>query len=99
MNIEFHPDAVAELVDTAQFYEEQQVRLGERFLDSVDDALSFLEQNPLIWSPDELGRRKQRVKRFPYIIIYKYEKEKIFILAFAHAKRKPEYWKSRDRHG
>jgi len=96
MKIEFHPDAVNELIAAAQYYEEQQIQLGKRFLDSIDEALSFLKQNPSIWRPDHLGRRKQRVKQFPYLIIYKYEREQIDVLAIAHAKRKPGYWKARD---
>jgi len=95
MRIEFHLDAADELSAAAQYYEEQQDRLGRRFLDSIDEALSFLKKNPEVWHPDERGRRKQRVKRFPYLIIYKYERGRVWVLAIAHAKRKPGYWKER----
>lgn len=46
MKIEFHPDAADELSDAAQYYEERQDRLGRRFLDSIDEALSFLKKAP-----------------------------------------------------
>ena len=96
MTIASHPEALGELIEAARYYEERQIGLGGRFLDSVEDALSSLEENPLIWRPDSQGRRKYHVERFPYLIIYRYRDERIYILAIAHATRSPGYWESRD---
>ena len=59
-----------------------------RFLDSVEDALVFLEKNPLVWRPDSLGRRKYHIRHFPYLIIYRYHEERIYGPAIAHAIKK-----------
>jgi len=92
----YHPQALEELIEAELYYESCSHGLGNRFLDSVENAIDFIRQNPLVFRPDELGRRKYIIKKFPYLLIYKVEKESIFILAVAHTARKPGYWKSRD---
>jgi len=97
MTIRYHPEAVDELTEAARYYEDQQPGLGGRFLDSVEASLSLLEKAPEIWPADSRGRRKYLVRRFPYLIIYRYQDGQIYVLAIAHTKRKPGYWKKRDR--
>ena len=92
----YHPDAFEELVEAAGYYEACSYGLGERFLDSVENAVNFIRDNALVFSPDKLGRRKYIVKKFPYLLIYRVKEDHIFILAVAHAARKPGYWKSRE---
>jgi hypothetical protein len=33
--------------------------------------------------------------RFPYLVPYREEPSRIFVVAVAHAKRRPGYWKKR----
>ncbi len=94
--LEYHPDAIDELIDAAQFYEFRQAALGYRFLDAVDAALETIKKNPLMWRADKLGKRKCLVKEFPYLLIYKMSSKFAYILAVAHTSRKPNYWESRD---
>jgi hypothetical protein len=69
MKVQFHPEATIELIEAAHFYEERQQGLGERLLDAVEEAIGFIRRNPTIWHPDKAGRRKYRVRRFPFLII------------------------------
>ncbi|MBA7656775.1 hypothetical protein ES703_64702 [subsurface metagenome] len=94
--IDYHPQAVEELIEAAQFYESRQNGLGIRFLNAVEDAVASFQIDPLIWKPDRLGRRKYRIWKFPYLLIYKVIESRVYILAVAHTSRKPGYWKSRD---
>lgn len=96
MNIAFHPEASLELVEASHFYDSRQEGLGDRFLDALDEALEAIQEDPLIWKPDRRGRRKYLVWRFPYQLVYRIERSRIFILAVAHGSRKPGYWKHRD---
>lgn len=95
-SIDYHPDAIDELIDAAHFYEECQIGLGHRFLDAVDVSLTTIQRHPLIGRADELGRRKYQVRKFPYVLIYKINNNCVYILAVAHTSRKPGYWKLRD---
>ncbi len=76
MFIVYHPLAAEELIEAAQFYESCQNGLGIRFLNAVDKALNSIRINPLIWKQDRLGRRKYRIWKFPYILIYKVRKSR-----------------------
>ena len=96
MNIHYHPEALKEMVEAAIFYEEHQEELGSRFLDAIEDSLTKITIHPTIWRADQQGRRKYRIKRFPYLLIYTISQETIYILAVAHTSRKPNYWRVRD---
>ncbi len=93
--LDYHPEAIDELINAAQFYESNQINLGHKFLDTVDAALETIKKNPLLWPSDKLERRKCRVRKFPYVLIYKLRGKFIHILAVAHTSRKPNYWKKR----
>jgi toxin ParE1/3/4 len=71
-------------------------KMAKYDLKNAWNCLNFIRHNPLVFHPDELGRRKYIVKKFPYLLIYKVKKGCIYILAVAHGARKPGYWKSRD---
>lgn len=94
--VRYHPEAVDELIDAAQFYESRSSGLGNRFIKSVDDAVRFIQRNPELFNADGFGRRKYKIKKFPFLLIYKVVENHIFILAVAHGRRKPGYWQSRD---
>jgi toxin ParE1/3/4 len=96
MRLVFHSEARAELMEAAQYYEEQMQGVGLHFLISVDQALEALQKDPLRNPADAKDRRKWRVQRFPYHFIYKVVQEQVFILAVAHSSRKPGYWARRD---
>lgn len=95
MQIQFHSDAEAELVEAALFYENKVNGLGKSFVTDLQNAVAFIQIHPE--SPPRLGQflRKFILKRFPYSIIYQHDEQDIFILAIAHNKRRPGYWKLR----
>ena len=49
ITIFFHPEADAEVVAAATYYEEQQEHLGKRFISSVEDGLARIKINPLLF--------------------------------------------------
>jgi len=44
--LRFHPEAEAEMIAAATWYETQQKGLGKRFLASVQDAATRIQINP-----------------------------------------------------
>ncbi|MDA1142511.1 MAG: type II toxin-antitoxin system RelE/ParE family toxin [Planctomycetota bacterium] len=93
--IEIHDDADAEMRSAASYYEERVHGLGEDFLDEVEHGLNRIGEFPLLWSPYEKEYRRYLLKRFPYGLIYRTEGETIYIIAVAHVRRKPGYWRGR----
>lgn len=64
-------------------------------LDAFDDGVRQITQLPQAWHPLGDGVRRFRLRRFPYGIVYQVQAEDITIVAFAHHKRQPLYWRDR----
>lgn len=84
------PEQVYEELDRVfGYYEERQPGLGERFLDDWEHAMDHLEKRPYIHQIQFRKFRSIQFSRFPFLIIYKIEKESILIYKLIHAKRNP----------
>jgi plasmid stabilization system protein ParE len=93
--ITLHPDVDAELTEAAQYYESRQPGLGTDLLGEVERAFEQILANPEACR--KIGRRVRwkSLWRFPYNLIYAVYPERIRIVAFAHQKRRPFYWRKR----
>lgn len=90
-----HEDADSELNNAAAFFQSRQEGLGDQFLGEVAAAFRRIQSHPFSGSTvfDEFHRHLMR--RFPYSIVYRVETEKVFVLAVAHLRRRPLYWRDR----
>lgn len=94
--ITIHSEAIAELDAAVAYYEAQQEGLGLVFLTAVEQAIGKIRQNPNSGSPYKTQRLRCFVmRRFPFLIFYAELEACIWIVAIAHSKRKPNYWKKR----
>lgn len=69
--------------------------LGERFEQEVRYAVRLVSEHPRIGAPLTKRLRKLRLRTFPYNLIYVTEDDEIVIVAVAHHKRRPGYWRIR----
>ena len=95
MRIEFHPYALAEFQDAAQYYAGRQENLELRFIAAVEAVLDRIRQNPE-WArifEDDIRRSLTRV--FPYAVLYSIEPDYLLIIAVMHCNREPGYWRHR----
>lgn len=95
MRIEFHPGARSGLNETAAFYEDRALHLGEEFLAEVQAAAERLVAHPDIGFPVTVRLRRYLIERFPYSLLYHQTEDGIFVLAVMHHRRQPGYWKDR----
>ena len=89
--------ASEELIDAVRWYEARRPGLGGEFLDAVAEMLTLIEARPEIGSPSRHDPRTRRVlvPSFPYQVAYRLTATEIVIVAVAHLKRRPGYWKTR----
>jgi plasmid stabilization system protein ParE len=93
--IDIHEIAEIEIEDAADFYDMQSPGLGTAFIDEFQRSLARIAEFPHA-APLIQGRvRKKFLNRFPFSVIYSVKPEKIRILAVAHRKRRPFYWRGR----
>ena len=92
---EFVRAASDELREAAAYYERRRPKLGIRFLDAVEQALNRLAGEPLLGTRLGGATRRQTVDGFPYVLIYRADREPIRVLAVAHVRRRPGFWRGR----
>lgn len=97
MRITYHPEAEAELVETAAFYDRRIRGLGDSFLRAFNVAIADVEKQPAFWPIVEGDVRYRSLRRFPYAIYYRHMGDEIRVLVIKHHKRHPDYWRHRLR--
>lgn len=95
MIYEFHPEAEQEFVEAAAYYERNVTGLGERFGSEVRHAIEQLLEYPELGVPMDADLRRLTLTRFPYFLIYRFTTDLLRVVAVAHARRRPGYWRSR----
>jgi len=93
--ISFHHAANAELLEAIQHYKGISPGLAALFVEKVNAALQLIHDNPEAFQRVDLDLRQLPLDKFPYSLFYALEQNIIRIVAVAHHKRKPGYWKSR----
>jgi plasmid stabilization system protein ParE len=89
--------ASLELAEAVRWYEERRPGWGGRLFDAVTHSIELIEAHPEIGSPrpSRLPIRQLAVRGFPYLVVYRDRGEDLSVVAFAHAKRRPGYWRNR----
>lgn len=94
----YHPDAAEEAAEAAARYESERHGLGARFLRELQqleaEVAEFPELGAVLQLAEQSRLRSRMLRRFPFSIIYVVDQE-ILIIAVAHAKRRPGYWRKR----
>ena len=95
MEVVFHPEAVAEAHAARVWYEERSPRAASAFEAELCRAVAALGEAPLRWPPGPCGTRRMRLRRFPFALLYRLAMDEVQLLAVAHLRRRPSYWKDR----
>lgn len=89
------PEAEAELWQAVAYYEDKAAGLGLDFQSEIERAVQIICEAPARWPLRRDGTRRYLAQRFPFLIVYALHNDSVWILAFAHCKRRPEYWATR----
>lgn len=93
MKIVFEPGARQDLLDaTAWYLHEAGERQAESFEAEVRRCLNLLVRLPALGAPSPHNVRKLALRRFPYSVVYRDERELIRVIPVAHHRREPSYW-------
>lgn len=87
--------ALEDLDEAVEWYAEISSSLPIDIASLYKTALNEIQHKPLVSTKLRSGYRKVNLERFPYKIVFKILEEEILVVAVAHHKRKPNYWKNR----
>ena len=94
-NVRLHHDAIAEAKAAYDWYAKRNPTAANAFISELDNAISQIQTGPERWTMHLHGTRKFLLRRFPYSVVYRITKSAIQVIAVAHGRRRPGYWKSR----
>lgn len=103
MRVDLHPEARAEFRAAAIWYDEQEAGLGDKLIADVKVTLDRIAASPrayTVWLGADTSQpliRRAVLSRFPYVVAYEEDPNRILVLAIAHGRRRPLYWLTRAR--
>lgn len=92
-----HPSAQLELAAARDWYERAEAGLGMELVLEVDRVLRSVADGslPTLPHPEVAAARRVMVQRFPYWVIVQDRGDEVVLVAVAHMKRRPGYWRAR----
>jgi plasmid stabilization system protein ParE len=91
----FHPEAEREFLASVDYYADKASDLGDRFYQEIRRLVAEIEAGPRRHGPWRHGTRRHLAKRFPYAVIFAERPDRLLVVAVAHCKRHPDYWRGR----
>ncbi len=91
----FHPEARQDLRDANGWYRNRSPSVASESRLAVSDVIRQIVKAPQRWPEYLHGTRRFVMHRFPFSIVYLDDVDEVSIVAIAHSKRKPGYWKAR----
>ena len=93
--LRFHPQAEQEYLAALDWYQERSYTAAVNLENNFIQAIESITENPLRWPIYIQNFRKYTLQKFPFSIVYQHLADEVLILAVAHTKRRPGYWKDR----
>ncbi|MDP9348446.1 MAG: type II toxin-antitoxin system RelE/ParE family toxin [Gemmatimonadota bacterium] len=91
----FRPQALQEVFEAAEWYEERSPGLSAEFLRTLDAAIASIRRNPQQNPAVHEDMHRALLRRFPYSLIYSFSDEETVILACTHWRQHPRRWRNR----
>lgn len=95
MHFDFHPDALREYDEAAQYYAACRPGLEYRFMDVIEETIARIVEAPTRWPVLDGPVRRCLSRVFPYVLLYTLEDDRVLIVAVMHSHRAPGYWHGR----
>ena len=93
--VEFHAEAVAETQAAILWYLERSESAAAKFVEEIRTGVRFITESPAMCAQIDRQHRHYGLRRFPYSLIFREKGETIQVIAVAHGRRRPGYWRKR----
>jgi plasmid stabilization system protein ParE len=93
--VDILPPAEAEIREAFLWYFERSAIAANAFRTEVLAAIDGLSESAETWPVDDDGVRHIVLRHFPYTVHYEILDRRVVVLAVAHQRRRPRYWKNR----
>lgn len=93
MNVHFTAAARAESLEAFDYYQARSEQAAGRFLQCLEAATAWPSLHPTTEKPLSARTRRYLMKVFPYLVVYRIEKDAVWIIGVVHEKRDPKNWR------
>ena len=93
--VDLHPRAVEDIQEARDWYHAQDETAARAFFSEIEGALDRIIERPEAWPPFVHGTRRFLLRRYPFSVVYRLTPSAIQIVAVAHSKRRPGFWRAR----
>ena len=93
--VRFGAEALAELAEAAAQYEAVRAGVGGDFVEEIESIADEIRERPASFPEIVPGYRRALASVFPYAVVFVVDGDDVRILAIAHQRRRPEYWRGR----
>lgn len=83
-------EAIIDIQEAYEWYEEQKVGLGDEFLGELEIGQNKICNHPQYYYSVNDHFRRLKINRFPYVVVYEIEEDIIIVNAVRHTKKKPK---------
>jgi plasmid stabilization system protein ParE len=91
----FHPAADQEIEEAQSWYAARSEFAATAFAHEVDLVVRRVTEAPDRWPESPDGTRRLVFPRFPFTLVYRASGDLIQVVALAHQRRRPGYWRRR----
>ena len=91
--IEFEEEAKQELRRAHEWYAARSGPAAVRFEEEIVQAIDILTEEAETFALYEGDTRRILLPTFPYALVFEVISDVVFVIAVAHLKRSPDYWK------
>ncbi len=95
LDLDIHPRAASEARAARRWYAQRSPSAAARFVVELDHAIAQVTAAPQQWPKYLHGPRVYRLRHFPFLVVYQELPTSVLVVAVAHGKRRPGYWRKR----
>lgn len=93
--VDLLPGARLDYDESFDWYAARSDTAAKRFAGAVKATLGLIADDPQRFVAVDSRHRECLVSRFPFRNVYRVVADRVVVVAIAHAKRRPGYWRGR----
>ena len=93
--VRIQSQAQQEINEAFDWYFKRNPEAADAFLTEIGASLAQIASRPQLYPAYTKNSRKCVLANFPYSVIFQEKDDFILVVAVAHAKRRPGYWRGR----
>ena len=90
-----HIEAEAEILQAVDWYAERSLVAARAFVQELTGMMTLASRSPESWPKGHGDTSHIVFRRFPFDLVFRTKDEMIEIVAVAHQRRRPSYWRNR----